>query len=108
MSTHFAACSSRKWPSPQRCREFFLEVGRRSRVLCFEREAGSRETVGAHGGHCLEGRWRDARPKALRWEIFHAPGRIVRGARRVVVRVIDGWPTARQLLGAYQRRVLLT
>ncbi|HEY5266967.1 MAG TPA: IS1380 family transposase [Acidimicrobiales bacterium] len=57
---------------------------------------------------CLEGHWRDARPKALRWEIFHAPGRIVRGARRVVVRVIDGWPTQRQLLSAYQRIALLT
>jgi len=57
---------------------------------------------------CLEGRWRDARPKALRWEIFHAPGRIVRGARRVVVRLLEGWPMAPQLLSAYQRIVLLT
>jgi hypothetical protein len=57
---------------------------------------------------CLEGRWRDARPKALRWEIFHAPGRIVRSARRVVVRLLEGWPTAQQLLTAYQRIVLLT
>jgi hypothetical protein len=43
---------------------------------------------------CLEGRWRDARPKALRWEIFHAPGRIVRSARRDIVRLLEGWPTA--------------
>jgi hypothetical protein len=57
---------------------------------------------------CLGGSWRDARPKALRWEIFHAPGRIVRSARRVVVRLLDGWPTARQLLTAYQRIALLT
>lgn len=57
---------------------------------------------------CLEGRWRDARPKALRWEIFHAPGRLVRGARSVVVRLLEGWPTARQLLSAYQRIVSLT
>jgi hypothetical protein len=57
---------------------------------------------------CLDGRWRDARPKALRWEIFHAPGRIVRSARRVVVRLLEGWPTARQLLSAYQRINLLT
>jgi hypothetical protein len=57
---------------------------------------------------CLDGSWKDARPKALRWEIFHAPGRIVRGARRVVVRLLDGWPTARQLLNAYERIVLLT
>jgi len=26
---------------------------------------------------CVEGAWRDARPKALRWAIFHAPGRFV-------------------------------
>jgi hypothetical protein len=57
---------------------------------------------------CLDGSWKDARPKALRWEIFHAPGRIVRGARRVVVRLLDGWPTARQLLNAYGQIVLLT
>jgi hypothetical protein len=57
---------------------------------------------------CLDGSWKDARPKALRWEIFHAPGRIVRGARRVVARLLDGWPTARQLLNAYERIVLLT
>jgi hypothetical protein len=57
---------------------------------------------------CLDGSWKDARPKALRWEVFHVPGRIVRGARRVVVRLLDGWPTARQLLSAYQRIVLLT
>ncbi|MBW4078499.1 MAG: hypothetical protein HIU84_08360 [Acidobacteria bacterium] len=57
---------------------------------------------------CLDGSWKDARVKALRSEIFHAPGRIVRGARRVVVRLLGGWPTARQLLNAYQRIVLLT
>jgi hypothetical protein len=57
---------------------------------------------------CLDGSWKGARPKALRWEIFHAPGRIVRGARRVVVRLLDGWPTARQLLHAYGQIVLLT
>ncbi len=57
---------------------------------------------------CLDGHWRDARPKALRWEIFHAPGRIVHSARRVVVRLLEGWPTARQLLSAYQRIELLT
>jgi hypothetical protein len=57
---------------------------------------------------CLDGSWKDARPKALRWEIFHAPGRIIRGARRVVVRLLDGWPTARQLLNAYGQIVLLT
>lgn len=57
---------------------------------------------------CLEGAWRDARPKALRWELFHAPGRLVRRARHVIVRILDGWPTAELLLGAYRRIELLT
>jgi hypothetical protein len=57
---------------------------------------------------CLDGRWRDARPKALRWELFHAPGRLVRRARATIVRLLDGWPTATVLLGAYQRIALLT
>jgi hypothetical protein len=57
---------------------------------------------------CLEGRWKEARPKALRWEIFHALGRLVFGARRIIVRLLDGWPTADLLLDAYQRIVLLT
>lgn len=57
---------------------------------------------------CFDGTWRDARPKALRWGIFHAPGRLVRRARRRVVRIIDGWPTTQVLLDAYQRIALIT
>jgi hypothetical protein len=57
---------------------------------------------------CFDGNWKDARPKALRWGIFHAPGRLVHRARRRVVRIIDGWPTAPALLKAYQRIDLIT
>jgi hypothetical protein len=57
---------------------------------------------------CLKGAWKDARPKALRWEIFHAPGRLVYRSRRRIVRLLDGWPTTDVLLGAYQRIALLT
>jgi hypothetical protein len=57
---------------------------------------------------CLDGKWRDARPKALRWELFHAPGRLVHRARHLVVRILEGWPTADELLGAYRRIELLT
>lgn len=57
---------------------------------------------------CCDGSWRDARPKALRWGIFHAPGRLVHRARQEVVRIIDGWPTTSVLLGAYKRINLLT
>jgi Transposase DDE domain group 1 len=56
---------------------------------------------------CLDGHWSDARPKAMRWGIFHAPGRLVRRARQSVVRIIDGWPTTQVLLDAYQRMALL-
>jgi len=57
---------------------------------------------------CLTGSWKGARPKALRWEIFHAPGRLVYRSRRRIVRLLEGWPTADVLLGAYQRIALLT
>ena len=57
---------------------------------------------------CFDGSWSDARPKALRWGIFHAPGRLVHRARQRVVRIIDGWPTAQVLLDAYQRIDLIT
>ena len=57
---------------------------------------------------CFDGTWSDARPKALRWGIFHAPGRFVHRARQRVVRIIDGWPTAQVLLDAYQHITLIT
>lgn len=52
---------------------------------------------------CLHGSWAKARPKALRWGLFHAPGRLVRSGRRHIVRILAGWPSADALLGAYQR-----
>jgi hypothetical protein len=52
---------------------------------------------------CLDGTWAKARPKALRWGLFHAPGRLVRSGRRQIVRILDGWPSADALLGAYRR-----
>lgn len=57
---------------------------------------------------CLSGPWRNARPKALRWELFHAPGRLVHRARRLVVRIMEGWPSAEVLLGAYARISAIT
>ena len=44
-----------------------------------------------------------AEPKQLRWALWHTPARIVRKARRHIVRIVEGWPTAPQLLAAYQR-----
>jgi hypothetical protein len=57
---------------------------------------------------CFDGYWRSARPKALRWGLFHAPGRIVSSSRRHVVRILDGWPNAEALLSAYGRIALIT
>jgi hypothetical protein len=56
---------------------------------------------------CLDGAWVHARPKALRWGLLHAPGRLVHRARRRVVRIIEGWPGTEVLLGAYRRIELL-
>jgi len=50
---------------------------------------------------CLDGHWAKARPKALRWGFLHAPGRLVRSARRQIVRILDGWPSAEAIIGAY-------
>lgn len=57
---------------------------------------------------CLQGAWRDARPKALRWSIFHTPGRLVHSARRRIVRVIEAWPTTDVRVDAYRCIELLT
>ena len=57
---------------------------------------------------CLTGYLAVAEPKTLRWNLWHTPARIVRRARRHVVRILDGWPTADELLAAYQRVALIT
>jgi len=56
---------------------------------------------------CLDGYWSKARPKALRWGVFHAPGRLVRSARQHIVRILDGWPSADALIGAYDKMAAL-
>jgi Transposase DDE domain group 1 len=57
---------------------------------------------------CFDGTWVDARPKAMRWGIFHAPGRLIHRSRQRVVRIIDGWPGTDALLTAYERIALIT
>ena len=56
---------------------------------------------------CLTGALAIAEPKTLRWELWHTPARIVRRARRQVVRILEGWPATVALLGAYGRIALL-
>jgi len=57
---------------------------------------------------CLAGPLALAEPKTLRWGLWHTPARIVRRARRRVVRILDGWPTTPALLGAHRRIAQLT
>jgi hypothetical protein len=56
---------------------------------------------------CLDGFWTKARPKALRWGFFHSPGRLVHTARQSIVRILDGWPSAGALIGAYEKMAAL-
>lgn len=57
---------------------------------------------------CLTGPLAVAEPKTLRWTLWHTPARIVRRARRHIVRILDGWPTANQILDAYQHVAAIT
>ncbi len=57
---------------------------------------------------CLPGRYASACPKALRWSVFHAPGRLVRSGRRLVVRLLEHWPSADVILAAYEHIALVT
>ena len=51
---------------------------------------------------CLTGPLARAKPRRLRWALWHTPARIIRTARRDIVRILDGWPTADQIVAAYR------
>jgi hypothetical protein len=50
---------------------------------------------------CLTGNLARAEPKTLRWQLWHAPARVVRHARRDIVRILDGWPDAPAITAAH-------
>ena len=52
---------------------------------------------------CCVGTLATAEPKRLRWTLWHTPARIVRRAGRDIIRIIDAWPTASDLLDAHHR-----
>jgi hypothetical protein len=52
---------------------------------------------------CLTGHLARAEPKTLRWRLWHAPARLIRHARRDVVRILEGWPDAPAITAAHQR-----
>lgn len=58
---------------------------------------------------CLDGELARAEPKTLRYRLLHAAARIVRRARRTVLRLPAQWPWADALAIAYRRvRLLVT
>jgi hypothetical protein len=57
---------------------------------------------------CLTGPLAVAKAKRLRWTFWHAPARIITTARRDIVRILDGWPTANDILTAYRNIAALT
>jgi hypothetical protein len=57
---------------------------------------------------CLTGHLALAKPKRLRWTLWHTPARIITTARRDIVRILDTWPTSSEILGAYRNIAALT
>jgi len=51
---------------------------------------------------CCTGPLATAQPKRLRWTLWHTPARIVKRAGRVIMRIIDDWPTTHDLLEAHR------
>jgi Transposase DDE domain group 1 len=51
----------------------------------------------------LSGDCKVAEPKSLRFRPWHVAGRIVRHARRVIVRIDRAWPWATDLVTAFAR-----
>ncbi len=57
---------------------------------------------------CVTGPLAAAEPKTLRWRLWHTPARVIRKARRDVIRLLDGWPDSDTILAAYQHITALT
>jgi hypothetical protein len=51
----------------------------------------------------LDGELARAEPKTLRYRLWHTTARVVRHARRIIVRLQRSWPWAADLLGAFTR-----
>ena len=55
----------------------------------------------------LGGQWKSKRPKAVRFALIALPGRVVRHARRLIIRLARGHPSYGLLLRARQRILAL-
>jgi Transposase DDE domain group 1 len=51
----------------------------------------------------LDGQLATAQPKTLRYRLLHVAARIVRHARRIIVRLQRSWPWAAELAAAFNR-----
>jgi hypothetical protein len=52
---------------------------------------------------CLTGSLRGAKPKTLRWRLWHAPARLIRSGRQTILRFLDDWPDTEAILAAHSR-----
>ena len=57
---------------------------------------------------CLDGELVTAEPKRLRYAFLHAAARLVRGGRRITLRIQAGWPWERELVDAFTRARTIT
>ena len=57
---------------------------------------------------CCDGNLAKAEPKTLRWKLWHTPARIITRARRQIIRIIEGWPTATDIENIYKQIALIT
>jgi Transposase DDE domain group 1 len=55
----------------------------------------------------LDGDLAACEPKALRYRLLHVAARIVRGQRRIRMKIADHWPWRHQLAAAFHRLALL-
>jgi hypothetical protein len=60
-------------------------------------------STGRMKGICLRGELAQAEPKRLRFALLHAAGLIVRSARRLILRIAEGWVWADDLVNAFAR-----
>ncbi len=57
---------------------------------------------------CLTGELAAATPKRLRWQLWHAPARLVTRGRQLIVRPLAHWPATPELVAAHRRIAELT
>ena len=51
----------------------------------------------------LDGKLAKAEPRTLRYRVFHAAARLVRGGRRRTLKIATGWPWANAIATAWKR-----